>query len=60
MGYHIYFVPQPLSLYSDHPLDCIVLCFFILDSTPILNKDRSIDKVGVAQPTCIFIHEEYE
>lgn len=56
----MYFVPQPPSSYFDHPLDCIVLCSFVSDFTPILNEDRSIDEVVVAQPTCAGIHEEYD
>jgi len=59
MGCHMYFVPQPSSSYSDDPLDCVVLCSSILDFAPIVNKDQVIEGVGVSQPTCIFIHEEY-
>ena len=58
--HHMYFVPQPSSSYFDHPLDDIVLCSSIPDSTLALNEDQSIDGVGVAQPTWFGIHEEYD
>ena len=60
MGFHMYFVPQPSSLYSDDPWDCIVLSSSILNSTPIVKEDQAIDGFGVAQPTYVVIHEEYE
>jgi len=56
----MHYVPQPPSTYSDDPRDDIVLCFSISDSTLIVNEDQAIDKVGVAQPTCAAIHEEYD
>ena len=59
MGCHMYFVPQPLSSYSDDPLHCIVLCSSIPNSTLVVNKDEVSDRVGVAQPTYSVIHEEY-
>jgi len=31
-----------------------------MDSTLVVNEDQAIDGVGVAQPTCAVIHEEYE
>jgi len=55
----MYFVPQTPSSYSDDPLDDVVLCSSITDSTLVVNEDQSIDGVGVAQPTCTIIHEEY-
>jgi len=55
----MYFVPQPPSLYSDDPLDDNVFCSSISDSTLVVNEDQAIDGVGVAQPTCAIIHEEY-
>ena len=58
IAFYMYYVPQPLSSYSDHPPDDTSLCSSILDSTLVLNEDRSIDGVGVAQPTCPKIHEE--
>lgn len=58
--HHMYFVPQPLSSYSDHPPDDTVLCSSILDSTLVLNEDRSIDGVDVTQLTCFGIHEEHD
>lgn len=57
---HMYFVPQPPSSYCDHPSNDTVLCSSFLDSALVLNKDRSIDRVGVAQPTCTSIHEEHD
>ena len=32
----------------------------ILDSSLVVNEDQTTDEVGVAQPTCTIIHEEYE
>ena len=29
-------------------------------TTLVLNKEQPIDGVGVAQPTCTILHEEYE
>jgi len=55
----MHLVPQPLSSYSDDPPDDIVFCCSISDSTLIVTKDEVIDRAGVAQPTCIVIHEEY-
>lgn len=53
-------LPQPLSLCSVDPLDYTVWCSSIPDSTLIVNKDQAIDGVGVPQPTCVVIHEEYD
>ena len=36
------------------------MCSSIPDSTLIVNEDQAIDGVGVAQPTCTVIHEEYD
>ena len=60
MGCHMYFIPQPPYFYFDDPLDDTVLFSSIAFSTLVLNKDQSIDGVGVAQPTCTVIHEEYD
>lgn len=57
---HMYFVPQPASSYSNHPPNCNVLCSSIPNSKISLNKDQSIDGVGVAQPRSVGIHEEYD
>ena len=54
------FVPQPPSSHLNVPLDDIVLCSSIPDCTLVVNEDQAIDRVGVAQPTCIVIHEEYD
>jgi len=56
----MHFVPQPPSLYSDDPLDDTIFCSSITDSTLVVNEDQAIDGVGVAQPTCVAIHEEYD
>jgi len=37
-----------------------VLCSFVLDLTIVVTKDQAINGVGVAQPTCFVIHEEYD
>lgn len=58
--FHMYFVPQNLSSHSKHPLDDTTLCSSILDCTLVLNEDRSIDGVGVVEPTCRGIHVEHE
>lgn len=60
MGFQIHFLPQPLSPGSTNPLDCIILCSSILDSTLVVNKDQVVDRVDVAQPTCIVIYDEYD
>lgn len=60
MGCDIHVLPQPLSLCSADPLHCTILCSSISDSTPLVNEDQDIDRVGVAQLTCIVIHEEYD
>ena len=56
----MHFVPQPPSSYSDDPPNDIILCSSISDSTLVVNEDQAINGVGVAQPTCIVIHEEYD
>jgi len=45
MGRYTHLLPQPPSLHSADPLDCIVLCSSVLDSTPIVNEDQTIDEV---------------
>lgn len=59
MGRHMHVLPQPPSLCYADPLECIVLCSSIVDSTPIMSEDQAIDRVGVAQTTCFVIHKEY-
>lgn len=39
MDFHVPFLPQPLSSCLVDPLNCIVLCSFVLDSTPVVNED---------------------
>ena len=53
-------VPQPSSSHSAVPPGDTVLCSFILDCTLVVNEEQATDGVGVAQPTCVVIHEEYE
>jgi len=31
-----------------------------MDFLVVVNEEQPIDRVGVLQPTCTFIHEEYE
>ena len=49
MGCHTHLLPQPSSPCSVDPPDFTVLCFSIMDSTPIVNEDQAINKVDVAQ-----------
>jgi len=51
---------RPLSLDSGVPPNDDVLRLSIPDSLLVVNEEQSIDGVGVAQPTCTNIHEEYE
>lgn len=60
MTCYMYFIPQASSSYSDDPTDCTVFSSSILDSTLVVNEDQVIDEVGVPQPTCIMIHEDYD
>lgn len=60
MGCHMHVLPQPLSLCYANPPYHTVLCFSILNSTPVVSEDQAIDGVSVAQPTCVVIHEEYD
>jgi len=53
-------LPQTLSSRSANPLDFTVLCSSIPESTPIVNEDQAIDRVGVAHPSFNVIHEKYE
>jgi len=57
---HMHLLPQPSSQRYVDPPNCIVFCSFILDSTPIVNKNQVIDGVDVAQPTYIVIYNEYD
>ena len=56
----MHYVLRPPSLHSDVPPDDVVLCLSIPDSSLVVNEEQPIDGVGVAQPTCAIIHEEYE
>jgi len=60
IGSHMHVLPQPPSWCSADPPNCIVLCSSIMDSTFIMNEDQVINRVGVAQPTCAIIHEEFD
>jgi len=57
---HTHFVAQPLSSHSVVPPYDIVFSSSILDFTLVGNEDQATDRVGVAQPTCTIIHEEYD
>lgn len=57
---HMHSFLKSLSLHSGVPLDDVVLCSSILDSSLAVNKEQLTDGVGVTQPTCAVIHEEYE
>lgn len=37
-----------------------LLCSSIPDSTLVVNEHQATDGVGVAQPTRVVIHEEYD
>ena len=56
----MHFVPQPPSSYSNDPPDDAALCSSIPNSILVVNEDQATDGVGVAQPTCAIIHEEYD
>lgn len=56
----MHFVLQPPSSHSSAPPNDFVSCSSIPNSSLVVNEEQPIDRVGVAQPTCIFIHEEYE
>lgn len=60
MGCHMIVLPQPPSSCSANPLGCTILCPSILNYTPVVNEDKSIDGVGVPQPTYAIIYEEYD
>lgn len=60
MGCHMCFIPKPMSLYSNDPLDCIILRSLILNSTLFVNEYQASDRVGVAQPNFVLIHDEYD
>jgi len=51
---------RPPSSHSGVPPNDVVLCSSIPDSSLVVNKEQPTDEVGVAQPTCVVIHEEYE
>ena len=57
---HMHPFLQTLSSHSSVPLDDVVLCSSILDSSLVVNKEQPTDGFNVAQPTCAIIHEEFE
>jgi len=57
---HTHVFLQPSSSHSGVPPDDVALCSSILDSSFFMNEEQPIDRVGVAQPTCVLIHVEYE
>ena len=56
----MHLVPQSPSSYSDDPPDDTALCSSIPNSTLVVKEDEAIGGVGVEQPTCVVIHEEFE
>ena len=56
----MHFVSQPPSSHLALSPDDTILCSSIPRSSLIVNEEHAANKVGVAQPTCIVIHEEYE
>ena len=59
-SYHMCYFIQPPSSHSSVPLDDVVLCSSILDSSLVVNEEQPTDEVSVARPTCVVIHEKYE
>ena len=57
---HVHSFLRPPSLHSGIPQNDVVLCSSILDSSLVVNDEQPTEGVGVAKPTCIVIHEEYE
>ena len=47
---------QPPSFHSCVPLDGVVLCLSILDSSLVVNEEQPTNEVSVAKPTCVVIH----
>ena len=58
VGCHMDLFPQPPSPCSVDPPDCTILFSSISDSSPIVNEDQVVDRVGVMQPTYAIIHDE--
>lgn len=57
---HMHYFLRPPSSQSGVPPDDVVLCSFIPDSSLVVNEAQPTDRVGVTQPTCVVIYEEYE
>lgn len=59
IGFHVVLSSQPSSSSSFDPPDCTVLCSPVSVSTLIFHKDQVVNRVGVEQPTCAIIYDEY-
>lgn len=59
VGYYVKFFSQPSSSRSVDPLDYIVLCSFVPNSTIIIHEDQVVDRIGFEKPTCTIIYDEY-
>ena len=59
-SYHMHSFLLLSSSHSGVPMEDVVLCSSIPDSSLVVNEEQPTDGVGVAQPTCIVIHEKYE
>ena len=57
---HMHYFLRPSSSHSGVPLDDVVLCLSISGSPLVLNEEQPTNGVGVSQPKCTSIHEEYE
>ncbi len=57
-GCHMESFPRLPSSHSVDRLDCTFLLSSIPDSSPIVNEDQDVDRVGVMQPTYVIIHDE--
>ena len=57
---HMHYFLRPSSLHSGVPPDDVILCSSITNSSLVVSEEQPIDIVGVSQPTCTIIHEEYE
>jgi len=58
VGCNVDLFPQPPSLHSVDPPNCIVLLSSIPDSSPILSEDQAVDGGCVVQPNCAIIHDD--
>ena len=59
VGCHVDLFPWPSSPRSVDPLDCTMLCSPISNSLLVVHNDQVSYRVGVDQPTCAIIYDEY-